>query len=203
MKHASQVAEGGLVKTTHCSKKAAHCWGSLCHWCSLKCGSRSFGFNICSKYTVNHCFHVQKICKQMLPPLERSAVLPLASTLRATVLIERSNDTFPAGMQAVLASSNPDALLNSPHPSTLQDCAGKIRSRFLLRFLALLLPTMDGNSKRNASLLCFGTSSVGRRQERGKQTWDSQKLHKQTEFSFQCGSEEIQRSGKQKEEGGL
>lgn len=112
----------------------------------------------------------RKSSSRWLPPLERSAVLPLASTLRAAVLIERSNDTSPAGMQAVLASSSPDALPKSPYPSMLHDCVGKIRSRFLLRFLALLLPTMAGNSKINASLLCFGTSSVGRRQERGKQT---------------------------------
>lgn len=68
-------------------------------------------------------------------------------------------------MQAVLASSSPDALLNSLHPSTLQDCAGRIGSRLLLRFLALLLRTTAGNSKRNYSLLCSGTSSVGRREE--------------------------------------
>lgn len=46
---------------------------------------------------------------------------------------------------------------------------------------------MASSSKRNASLLCFGTSSVGRRQRRGKQTWAFQKLHKQTKISFQCG----------------
>lgn len=150
-----------------------------------------------------NAFTHRKSASRWLPPLECSAVLPLALTLRATVLIERNNDTSPAGTQAVLASSSPDALLNSPHPSALQDCAGKIRSRFLLRFLALLLLTMAGNSKGNASLLCFGTSSVGRREEGGKQTWGSQKLHKQTKISFQCGSEESQRSGEQKEEGGL
>ena len=85
------------------------------------------------------------------------------------------NDTSPAGTQAVLASSSPDALLNSPHPSTLQDCAGKIRSRFLLRFLSLLLPTVAGNSKKNVSLMFWHFQCL---QEGGK-TWGSQKLCKQ------------------------
>lgn len=148
-------------------------------------------------------FTYRKSASRWLPPLEHSAVLPLVLTLRATVHIKTSNDTSSAGTQAVLASSSPDALLNSPNPSNLQDCVGKIRSRFSLRFLALLLLTMAGNSKRNASLLCFGTSSVGRMQEGGKQTWAFQKLHKQTKISFQCGSEDGQRSGKQKAERGL
>lgn len=91
-------AEGAWVRPS-LKPTGALKWSKMWIW--------RFCFIICSSYTMNGGFWgADKLQAD-------GHHLPLALTLHVTALIEGIYDTFPARVQALLASSSPDALLSS------------------------------------------------------------------------------------------